>query len=307
LKFDLSSEEQRHRLENTEEAPVYPENRRWPWQNLYIDDNEESRKKEPDFDLELPERFRNFEEFLDRNQNELKSEDDLPIYYNSRPSFEDAYDEYRNLEKTRKFDRYNFRYLNNQILDDVRPYPHEDDFSFGDDEEGEEEMEVKSSHHGRDVHELKGEDERSHSHHMAPPAYEQKSHEEASGKGALENGKLEDPSQFAYPPTDSRFFQNIQTDDGDQKIQTKIQKLQDNKIHLSHRSDDGFSEETDQVEMNPDRSTDESMDVVAVRPQLQNAESASVYIIAVVAGISAAATVGLIAVGIGWYKNKACR
>lgn len=40
---------------------------------------------------------------------------------------------------------------------------------------------------------------------------------------------------------------------------------------------------------------------VYVKPVLQD-DTAGVYVIAVVAGISAAATVGMIAVGIGWYK-----
>lgn len=42
-------------------------------------------------------------------------------------------------------------------------------------------------------------------------------------------------------------------------------------------------------------------EAVFVKPVLQD-DTAGVYIIAVVAGISAAATVGLIAFGIGWYK-----
>lgn len=46
----------------------------------------------------------------------------------------------------------------------------------------------------------------------------------------------------------------------------------------------------------------EETDVVAVKPNLAHMDTAGVYIIAIVAGISAAATVGLIAVGIGWYK-----
>lgn len=44
------------------------------------------------------------------------------------------------------------------------------------------------------------------------------------------------------------------------------------------------------------------LDVVAVKPSMSEVNSAGVYIIAIVAGISAAATVGLIAVAIGWYK-----
>lgn len=41
---------------------------------------------------------------------------------------------------------------------------------------------------------------------------------------------------------------------------------------------------------------------VLVQPKHLDGESTGLYIIAIVAGISAAATVGLIAVGIGWYK-----
>lgn len=58
----------------------------------------------------------------------------------------------------------------------------------------------------------------------------------------------------------------------------------------------------------PDRDTTEvahiygDSDVVAVKPSIAEMDSAGVYVIAIVAGISAAATVGLIAVGIGWYK-----
>lgn len=55
----------------------------------------------------------------------------------------------------------------------------------------------------------------------------------------------------------------------------------------------------------PDDDTTELVgvaDVVAVKPSIGDMDSAGVYVIAVVAGISAAATVGLIAVGIGWYK-----
>lgn len=46
---------------------------------------------------------------------------------------------------------------------------------------------------------------------------------------------------------------------------------------------------------------DQSVDISPVKSSLQD-ETAGVYIIAVVAGISAAATVGLIAFAIGWYK-----
>ncbi|CAH1366618.1 unnamed protein product [Tenebrio molitor] len=303
LKFDLSSQEQRHRLENGDEVPFYGENdRRWPWKNLQIDEWDNG-KKEEDFDLELPEQFRNIAEFLQRNQNQLKNDYDLPIYYNPRSSYDDAYEEYRSSEKNRKFDRFNFKYPpSSQILDDVRPYPREDDFSFGDDDV--EERETKSpQQHGRHVHEAERPNEKHlHSSHVAQDVGENKNSEEASGKGALEDAKLvDDPSQFAYPPSDSRFFQDVENDNGKQKGRSNLDKLKDNKIRLSHRSGEAFSEENDQVEEGEYRNNDQ-VEVVAVQPQLANNESTGLYIIAVVAGISAAATVGLIAVGIGWYN-----
>ncbi|XP_068897835.1 uncharacterized protein [Tenebrio molitor] len=306
LKFDLSSQEQRHRLENGDEVPFYGENdRRWPWKNLQIDEWDNG-KKEEDFDLELPEQFRNIAEFLQRNRNQLKNDYDLPIYYNPRSSYDDAYEEYRSSEKNRKFDRFNFKYPpSSQILDDVRPYPREDDFSFGDDDV--EERETKSpQQHGRHVHEAERPNEKHlHSSHVAQDVGENKNSEEASGKGALEDAKLvDDPSQFAYPPSDSRFFQDVENDNGKQKGRSNLDKLKDNKIRLSHRSGEAFSEENDQVEEGEYRNNDQ-VEVVAVQPQLANNESTGLYIIAVVAGISAAATVGLIAVGIGWYNRAA--
>lgn len=83
-----------------------------------------------------------------------------------------------------------------------------------------------------------------------------------------------------------------------------LEKEEQNRIELSHRSDEMFAEEV----ANPaalgarPAANKDHVDVVAIKPQIASGESTGLYIIAVVAGISAAATVGLIAVGIGWYK-----
>lgn len=69
-------------------------------------------------------------------------------------------------------------------------------------------------------------------------------------------------------------------------------------VDISNRGADE-SEEVEDVEIQP--KSDSSIDVVAIRPHKED-DTAGVYIIAIVAGISAAATVGLIAFGIGWYK-----
>lgn len=71
---------------------------------------------------------------------------------------------------------------------------------------------------------------------------------------------------------------------------------------MSQRSDESFLDENDPIEKSESRDRNDQVKVVAVPPQTASSESTGVYIIAVVAGISAAATVGLVAVGIGWYK-----
>ncbi|KYB28385.1 hypothetical protein TcasGA2_TC034623 [Tribolium castaneum] len=291
FKYDLSSEEQRPRLEPDDEGVFYGENyRRWPWQEA----DDWSRKKQ-EFDLALPE-LRNLEKMLDRNQN-----DELPAYYNPRQSFDNAYDDYKPIEKAHKFDRFNFRYPNSQILDDVRPYPHEDDFTFGDEEVKEERdlrPRVPQERHQQEVKPMGG----NHHHHMVVSAGE-RNNEEASGERALEEAPMvEDPSQFAYLPTDSRFFLNTESDNGDQNVKSKLEKIKDNKIRLNHRSDEAFVDEMDPFGNVENREKNDQVKVVAVKPQVTTREATGVYIIGVVAGISAAATVGLIAVGLGWYK-----
>lgn len=73
-------------------------------------------------------------------------------------------------------------------------------------------------------------------------------------------------------------------------------------LHITQRSDHQHAtiQNTERSDGQPRDGP--SVDVVPLKPSLSNVDSAGVYIIAVVAGISAAATVGLIAVGIGWYK-----
>ncbi|KAJ8964360.1 hypothetical protein NQ314_004971 [Rhamnusium bicolor] len=74
----------------------------------------------------------------------------------------------------------------------------------------------------------------------------------------------------------------------DKKLRGNIQSELE-KFHFKNVTDDGSSRNNGVV-------------VVAVKHNVSDPDPTGVYIIAVVAGISAAATVGLIAVGIGWYK-----
>ena len=75
-----------------------------------------------------------------------------------------------------------------------------------------------------------------------------------------------------------------------------------------------FEDEIEESELQRERSSSETVYKAIVEPMHRSdnvkmiavhsdrGDTAGVYIIAVVAGISAAATVGLIAFGIGWYK-----
>lgn len=72
-----------------------------------------------------------------------------------------------------------------------------------------------------------------------------------------------------------------------------------NPISIGQRNEDNFYTQQDKIEQ---RQVDDSVQMVAVQPNSPEGDAAGVLIIAFVAGISAAATVGLIAFGIGWYK-----
>lgn len=73
----------------------------------------------------------------------------------------------------------------------------------------------------------------------------------------------------------------------------------DDQILIEERNGDAFYNSQGVAE---ERQADDSVQVVAVQPHSPEGDAAGVLIIAFVAGISAAATVGLIAFGIGWYK-----
>lgn len=116
----------------------------------------------------------------------------------------------------------------------------------------------------------------------------------------------ENPSEFAYPPSDSRFYK---------KIEGAIEEITETTTNVGKSTEIELStttipSETLLVNLRSDKVTPANRDddrkdgirVVPLRPIMEDGNTAGVYIIAVVAGISAAATVGLIAVGIGWYN-----
>ncbi|CAH1123228.1 unnamed protein product [Ceutorhynchus assimilis] len=122
----------------------------------------------------------------------------------------------------------------------------------------------------------------------------------------------EDPSEFAVGPTDPRFYRDAEEnkakpqDDSSQLIGTKTYYLQ--KPKMNSRSDLQKQQQLglfrDAQETNPhlEHKPGKDVEVVPFKPSDAEADTAGVYIIAIIAGISAAATVGLIAVGIGWYN-----
>lgn len=73
----------------------------------------------------------------------------------------------------------------------------------------------------------------------------------------------------------------------------------DSLISVDQRNEGNFYTQQDKIEQ---KQVDDSVQMVAVQPTSPEGDAAGVLIIAFVAGISAAATVGLIAFGIGWYK-----
>lgn len=72
-------------------------------------------------------------------------------------------------------------------------------------------------------------------------------------------------------------------------------------INVKVRNDEERIKSSEVTEAAESR-TDANVNIVPLKSSFEDGETAGVYIIAVVAGISAAATVALIAFGIGWYK-----
>nr|XP_022905049.1 uncharacterized protein LOC111417099 isoform X1 [Onthophagus taurus]XP_022905051.1 uncharacterized protein LOC111417099 isoform X2 [Onthophagus taurus] len=132
----------------------------------------------------------------------------------------------------------------------------------------------------------------------------------------------EKPVKFAVAPPDPRFYaenppevfdynspqqhnQRQTTDtetEEEEKDEEENERKDDN--HIPFLANFGKSDRISEVDVDEEHANedDSAVKIVAVRPNVSDTDTAGVYIIAVVAGISAAATVGLIAFGIGWYK-----
>lgn len=214
------SEEQRERLiDSTEDGTALFA----PW--LKIRNYGENRKQQHHFGSSLPERLR---DLIERNRNQPKKLEALPYYHHQNAirnldEDEDVYDDYRNAGK---YASYRFAYPNSPILDDVRQYPHDDDFSFrddGDDDDdggGGEEADKHGYHGSRATGAGSGagsspwEQATHHGHQIVMDSVSgRQATEKVAGKWALDEIKfVEDPTTFAYPPSDPRFFRD--TDHG---------------------------------------------------------------------------------------------
>ncbi|XP_066254245.1 uncharacterized protein [Euwallacea similis] len=121
---------------------------------------------------------------------------------------------------------------------------------------------------------------------------------------------VENPNEFAVKPADPRFYGEIvQTED------TITIKPVHNPVHsyildtpsviskpkMNSRSDLHQQETLPDEELQLESFVNKDVAMVPFKPNSEE-DTAGVYVIAIVAGISAAATVGLTAVAIGWYK-----
>lgn len=90
-----------------------------------------------------------------------------------------------------KWNEGRFQLPDRHMLDDVRPYPRDEDFSFRDDDDLVLDEDKQNGKPG-------GEEEGA-----------KKAAEEASGRGSLDESRIPvDDTDFAYKPTDPRYFAN---------------------------------------------------------------------------------------------------
>lgn len=253
------------------------------------------------FDRELlnkiPQRIKDIEEMMNQRKKQFraKAQAQTQSYLRFRDVFSDPEEyEYRKAILDQPFDRLHLAPANQPMLDDVRPYPREDsDFTFRDDVENDFDQESNLQDNLR--YDTNNEED-----------FEVLSHEQLrESTPNIQN--VDDPSLFAYAPSDPRYFEdNVASqsapklsfakppaDDGLRKGSQFLNRRNDNEDMTTNK-------EIIEDVIEPAQRVD--IDGVTVRKQPTDEDTTGVYIIAMVAGVSAAATVGLIAFGIGWYN-----
>ncbi|KRT83068.1 hypothetical protein AMK59_4757, partial [Oryctes borbonicus] len=321
--------------------PLYTQRRwhekdNWPrLQKEYFGDGQ----VQPKFKARITERYRKIRDMLNKQTVELKERlhNSMNNFAMSDRDNLDDDDDFR-LYMSEEVDRAKYpsgnqpkpQQQNQQqqhVLEDVRPYPPQDtsDFSFHDGN-GEEAVDEEIAGNMAEEDNVDP---------MRVPYNMEDLYGDVDGnrKTGLYDPKLSDPTQFAYSPPDPRFYEDLAKPDNmvqreaydrnpneapsaghqrqqpppqQQQQQQQLQQKQQQQLQNAQNEPEAnnrisYTGAYQEIMDDPRERVDSGVKVVAVRPNSAETDTVGVYIIAVVAGISAAATVGLIAFGIGWY------
>ncbi|XP_072379364.1 uncharacterized protein [Diabrotica undecimpunctata] len=292
------------------DRPSYYTKFRYPYENVPIDDYEDTKIRElPDYDTN-PEKLRNYREVIDWQRSHIHQH--RPNHPHFKPKSVNPRVQYL-LEKLTKNENYDIDPPNLPLLDDRRLYPFDDDLglNFNNEkfEDGKERIldDPIFGANYRNNERLLRNDEDSEKNEERSQTMHHKVHENDNENKEFTSNRFsgvkvaEDPSEFAYLPSDSRFYKKLKSTTDVPETTIRIEKTAmlnevptpavADKLLVNLRSD-----------KDPQESRKDGIEVVPLKPGIADVDSAGVYIIAIVAGISAAATVGLIAVGIGWYN-----
>ncbi|KAG5895232.1 hypothetical protein JTB14_003449 [Gonioctena quinquepunctata] len=298
-KFGFNDEDQRSRIRRFDH-PNYYSKFISPFQSLPISDYEPPETRGlPEYES-LPDRadkIRQFQEVIDWEKSHLSQHKQHRTHHRN-PEFE-----------------YNMKNINLgiPILNDALRYPY--GYRVENGERDEEKVNFaedfgKLRNDEKFGHDTSTEDEEFHSSHHEVDSKASEGGEKLSTERFKDVKMVDDPTEFAYAPPDPRYYrkteevdetdstekneETLETASGSAGILLKVdQRSEQNSVES--RSDEPAAVKSSQQQ-------NEGIEMVAVKPSVLDGDSAGVYVIAIVAGISAAATVGLIAVGIGWYN-----
>lgn len=325
----------------------YDIHKQWPFGAVAASRNddveEEEEKPEPEETNIDPENIMEIKEIFDMARAEMANRNHQNYQNALLDRIENGYKHLKDTtDRANQLSQY-LRYKTPSTqdrLEEARMYPPEDDFTFTEEEDGDDNKFLEDS----DDFELDDEEEEesereplleqtlytrlkpikiSADHFRVPISFDNKHNTHAHEDYKFKEGEefphsiafqeapvAEDPAEFGVGPSDPRFYRDM-VPAGNIVAATQRQDIEEvdiPKIHFTHkpkvnsRSDSQKPIESILNEDIPRGSSNRDVEVVPFKPSDLPTDTAGVYIIAVVAGISAAATVGLIAVGIGWYN-----
>ncbi|CAH1180306.1 unnamed protein product [Phaedon cochleariae] len=313
LKFDFSDEDSRNRLREYESREYFP------FQNANLEDLEEleARRGLPEYDP-FPERDPYTERITPKRH--YREDVDWKQY------------KVRNYHKNRQHhDVFRPKYIIDKdgfpVLSEPKMYHPRPDFEY---QNGNEELDIDGKD-GMDLFPEKlfrnaqknllelqsidalrsdgdenGPDGENDEHHVIHQDVENEGEQVSPGR-FKDVKTAENPTEFAYVPPDPRFYRSNGANEKDSAPNREPEPTPppDTPLQADRRSELRFDETSDHTSDGPASAlTGRGVELVAIQPSETNVDTAEVYVIAVVAGISAAATVGLIAVGIGWYNLR---